>query len=407
MTQSALIFDPKTGLYSPDTATIREAVASDWQEAFAEPDLPPLDVEPVTPAGQLIDSQTAIIEDKNAQVLFLANQFNPKVADGRWQDALGFIYFMERQVELPSLVTAQLTGLAGTVVPAGSLVRTADGVTLRSEKAVAIGADGTAQAVFATLEAGPVQVPAHSVQTIVTTIPGWDTVDNAAAGVPGQLRETRSEFEARRAASVAANAHGTVAALYGSIGNIDGVLDLVILENITGAPVEKWGVTIPAHGVFISVYGGADEKIAEAIYRKKDAGAATGGNTRVSYTDTSIQNHRGGAAYAYNIERPVPLPFALRVTIRDTDSLPASIVEDIKDAVMADFNGLAGKDRVRMAGMVYASRFYAPIMSAGVQELVTSKIAAPAGTGWADEITVNADRVPVLSRDNIEVIIVS
>ena len=124
MADSGLIFNPETGLHAPDTADIRAAVAADGTAAFADPEKPPLDTEAVTPAGQLVDSETAIIEDKNAQVLYLANQFNPKVADGRWQDGLGHIYFIERQMETPSLVTLTLTGLvagsAVTILAAGT-----------------------------------------------------------------------------------------------------------------------------------------------------------------------------------------------------------------------------------------------------------------------------------------------
>lgn len=406
MSQSGLSFNPVTGLYAPDTSDIREAVVKDWTQAFADPDQPTLDTEPTAPAGQLIDSETAIIEDKNAQVLYLSNMFNPKVSDGRWQDALGYIYFLERQIETPSVVTCQLTGLAGTVVPVGALAQTSDGLTLSSDASVTIGSNGAATVTFSNQETGPVAIAAHSVASIVTVIPGWDTIDNEAAGVPGRLRESRSEFEQRRYASVAANAHGTVAAMYGTIGNIFGVVDLVILENITNSPVDEWGVTVPAHGVFISVYGGDDTAIAEAIYRKKDAGCDTGGNTPVTYTDTEVQNYRGGVTYTYNIERPDPLPFAVQVTIRKTSTTPANIVDSVKSVVLADFNGEAGKDRVRMAAICYASRFYCPIISAGVQDIISVKITAPTGGAWADAVTVNADRIPVLANDDITVLVI-
>lgn len=406
MSQSELIFNPETGLYAPDTSDIREAVVQDWTQAFADPDQPTLDTEPTTPAGQLIDSETAIIEDKNAQILFLSNMFNPRTSEGRWQDALGYIYFLERQIETPSVVTCQLTGLAGTVVPAGALAQTTDGITLASDAAVTIGSNGTATVIFSSQETGPVAIAAHSATSIVTVIPGWDTIDNDTAGVPGRIRESRSEFEQRRYASVAANAHGTIAAMYGTIGNLPGVVDLVILENIGPYPLVEWGVTVPGHGVFISVYGGEDEKIAEAIYRKKDAGCDTGGNTQVSYTDTEIQNYRGGVIYTYNIERPDPLPFSVQVTIRKTLTTPANIVDRIKAVVLDDFNGSAGKDRVRMAATCYASRFYCPIMAVGVQNILGVKIAAPPASPWVDEVVVNADRIPVLDIDDITVLVI-
>jgi hypothetical protein len=408
MADSGLIFNPETGLISPDTADIRAGVAADWTAAFADPDQPPLNTEPTTPAGQLIDSETAVIEDKNAQVLYLANQFNPRVSEGRWQDGIGFIYFLERQIETPSLVTCQLTGLSGTAIPAGALVRTTAGLTLICGRAVTIGPSGAAETMFRCSETGPIPIPAHSVTSIVTVTPGWDTVDNEAAGVPGRYRETRSEFERRRFDSVAANAHGTVPSLYGTIANLFGVVDLVILENITNEPVVDWGVTIPAHGVFISVYGGGDTEIAEAIYRKKDAGCDTGGNVQVSYHDATIHNYRGGVTFTYSIERPEPLPFGVRVSLSKTPATPGTVIDDIKRAILADFNGQLGRDRVRMAAICYASRFYCPVSSAGAQNLLNIEIAAPAANGaWVNEITVNADQMPVLSIDDIQVIVVN
>lgn len=407
MTRSGLVFNPTTGLYSPATSEIRSKVAEDWMAAFADPEQPPLNTEASTPAGQLIDSETAVIEDKNAQLLYLSNQFNPKVADGRWQDALGYIYFLERKHETASVVTVQLCGLAGTTIPAGSLVRTVDGITLSANSSTSIGTSGKANAQFSAQEAGPIQIPAHAVTTIVTAVPGWDSVDNPTAGVPGRFRESRSEFEQRRANSVALNAHGTVAALYSSIGNLPGVVDLVILENITSEPIEDWGVTVPAHGIFISVYGGEEADIAEAVYRKKDAGSATGGNTKISYHDATINNYRGGVTYHYNIERPTPVPCSVQVNLRTTATTPATIVDDVKNAILNDFNGESGKDRVRMASSCYASRFYQAIMQVGVQDLVNIKISASENLDWKDEVIINANQMPVLAYDDIQVNVVN
>lgn len=406
MSQSKLIFDPNTGLQAPDTADIRADVVTDWVRAFASPDLPALNTEPTSPAGQLVDSETAIIEDKNAQVLFLSNMFNPAVSDGVWQDGIGYIYFILRQLETPTVVTCQVTGLQGTVIPAGAVVRTVDNLTLTANDTVTIGTTGIATVVFSNVETGPVPIAANTVTQIVTVIPGWDTVNNPTVGVPGTYRETRSEFERRRYASVAANAHGTVSALYGTIGNIAGVVDLVIFENITNDPITDWGVVVNGHSVFISVYGGDDTAIAEAIYRKKDAGCGTDGNTPIVYIDTTIQNYRGGITNTYRIERPTPLDFSIQVTIRRTLTTPATVVDNIKKAVLANFNGTDdGIGRVRMAAICYASRFFCSIAGAGVQDLLSVKVSVDGGSTWNDEVTVNADRIPVLNPDNIFVVV--
>lgn len=73
MSQSSIDFT-ENGPVVPDTATVRDAVEQDWQAAFDNR----LNPDPATPQGQLIASETAIVQDKNSQLLFLANMFNPE-----------------------------------------------------------------------------------------------------------------------------------------------------------------------------------------------------------------------------------------------------------------------------------------------------------------------------------------
>ena len=90
MSQSSIDFT-ENGPVVPDTATVRDAVETDWQAAFDNR----LNPDPATPQGQLITSETAIVQDKNSQLLFLANMFNPETAEGIYQDALAKIYFLD------------------------------------------------------------------------------------------------------------------------------------------------------------------------------------------------------------------------------------------------------------------------------------------------------------------------
>ena len=91
MSQSSIDFT-ENGPVVPDTATVRDAVEQDWQAAFDNR----LNPDPATPQGQLITSETAIVQDKNSQLLFLANMFNPETAEGIYQDALAKIYGASR-----------------------------------------------------------------------------------------------------------------------------------------------------------------------------------------------------------------------------------------------------------------------------------------------------------------------
>jgi uncharacterized phage protein gp47/JayE len=404
MPRAGLTFDPASGLTSPDTEDIRASVAADWTGAFNDPELPALDTDPTTPAGQLIDAEVAEIEAKNAALLFLAGQFNPKIASGRFQDALGYIYFMTRKIAEPTIVTCQVTGLNGTVIPYGALAQSANGYTLICNAPITITNStdsGDNETTFRVSEWGPIDIPPHSVNKILTVIPGWDTVDNAAAGAIGRNVESRAEFEARRRESVAMNAHGSVAALYGWLADIDGVLDVAVLENVGPDPVVKFGVTVPGHGVTICVYGGDNADIAEAIYNKVDNGCDFGGNTALVYTDDS------GATYDYLILRPDTMNFWVNVTVGADVALTAAMTAAIQQAVVNDFAGLntaSGNPRVKMASTVYASRFYAAAMAVeGVNALQSIGIALSASPpgAFALSLDVPANIEPVISAGNV------
>ena len=396
----AVIFDPATGLTVASAADVLAQVEADWQNAFSGGGLPPLDVDPATPAGQLIATLAALVQAKDSEILFLAQQFNPETAEGRWQDALGKIYFISRKTAEPTVVTCTCTGLYNTIIPAGSIVQNTDGYQLRSLDSATIPSSGTVNIEFAVTETGPVEIPAGSVTKIITVIPGWDTVTNAAAGVLGRDEETRTEFETRRYNSVAQNAQGSVLAIQGAIAQVDGVLDCVVMENSTNEQITVHGVNVDPHSICASVYGGDGSDIAEAIYRRKDAGCGTTGNTVVSYSDPDFNN----ATYTYNILRPTPTAVKMTVTIKQTDATPASIAEDIKTALVGDFYGQGSNARVTTAAALYASRFYPVVIAAGVSDFVSLEIALGSGS-LASYIDINADQEPTLSEDDITVVI--
>lgn len=91
--------------------------------------------------------------------------------------------------------------------------------------------------------------------------------------------------------------------------------------------------------------------------------------------------------------------------MRLTPTTPSNIKENVQQAILNNFNGNDNTTgRVRIASTVYASRFYAAATTAGVQDLVSIKIAAPnTNPQWVDEVTINANQVPVLSINDVYV----
>lgn len=318
MSQSDLTFTD-LGPVAPTAAAVLQRQQDIFQAAFDNN----LNVDPATPQGQLMASLAAIVQEKNSQLLFLANQFNPATADGVWQDALAAIYFLERQGAVATTVQVRCTGLPGTVIAGQdssvtpARVKTLDGTVLVCLIGGTIPAGGEITLPFVAQTSGPVVVEANSVTTIVQAQPGWDTVANPDPGVTGRDVESRQAFEERRRLSVAYNSRSMLASIYARVGNLTGVIDLLARQNRTDAPLEDNGVTLAPHSVYIAVLGGADAEIAEAIYYSVSGGCDYNGDTSVEYTDPVT-----GAVEVIKFQRPEEYPFAISVTLKKTPPPP-------------------------------------------------------------------------------------
>ena len=401
----AITFNDKTGLVAEETSVVRARIAQEWKNAFAtDPRLPVLDTNPETPAGQLIDGQTALASEKDNDMVYIANMFNPKNATGVWQDALAAIYFLNRKIALPTYVTCQVRGAYGTTIPYGALVQDVNGYTFLNTSVVVIGSSGTANIYVRCTETGAVEVAPNTVTQIVTTVPGWDSVTNPSAGITGRDEESQAAFENRRAGSVGKNSHGAVASIYGTIADLNNVVAVLVLENTTNADKTIKGVTLAGHSVYISVYGGDNTDIARAIYNKIDGGVGTQGNTMLTYNPASDNiADQPDALYTYYIERPDTVETAVKVTVSDDET--TGLTNAIKEAVVENFNGNSSFRRVKMGDTLYASRFYADVIKAGVTMLENIEIKYPSATGsYADSIDIPASESPTISAEDVTVV---
>lgn len=396
-----ITFDPQTGLIAEDTAVIRQRLAQEWKNAFnVSEDTPELNTESETPAGQLIDGQTALIAEKDAEILYLGNSFDPQTATGVAQDALAKIYFLTRHVEEPTYVTCQCKGLQGTVIPYGAVVQDINGNVFYNIVPVTIPASGEVSTLFRCSVYGAIEVGANAVNKIITVIPGWDSINNMAAGVTGRAVETQTEFESRRYNSVAKNSHGLAGSVEGTVGNIDGVVACRIEQNRGDTAVTKFGVTIPPHSVYLSVYGGEQQDIGYAMHTKIDAGCGTAGNTEVTITDET-----NGSEQTYFYEIPETVTMGVKVVIQRTNDTPTDIATLIKNAVVNNFNGLTSYERAKMGDKIFASRFYTDVISAGASNLTSVEIAYPASGTYGDVVNIPLDEMPVMSVENVLVYI--
>lgn len=313
-----------------------------------------------TPQGQLAQSETAIIGEKNNEIAYIANQVNPAFASGIWQDAIGYIYFMTRIQAAGTVVQATCTGAVGTVIPAGSIAQDTNGYLYSLTASVTIPASGNISAQFQNLTTGAIACPIGALNRIYTAVAGWDTVYNSAAGSLGNDVESRAAFEARRQNSVAVNAVNSIQAILASVLAVPNVLQAVVVDNPSGTAI-SYGSTsysIAAHSMVVSVGGGSSSAIAQAIWNKKPPGCGYNGNTTVTVYDTSYATP---IAYSVTYLTPTATNCYFDIIIKSNSLLPSNITQLVQNAVVASFNGQDGGQAAYIGQTTYSGRYYANI----------------------------------------------
>ena len=238
-------------------------------------------------------------------------------------------------------------------------------------------------------------------------VAGWDTANNKSAATVGQNAETQGAFEARRYASVGLNSRGTIAAVYARVANCPNVVSCIVRENKTNVPIETDGYYLKAHSVFVSVVGGSDKDIAEAIYNSCSAGCDYNGNTTVAVTDAATKAVENVTFY-----RPADYPMYVKVTLQGKHSLPDEYEKTVKSAVYNNFYGESastiGGDpilRVVAGDTVLASRFIPSVLDAGISQVVRVMVSTD-GSSWAETAYMPITSDPTLTAEHITVEVV-
>jgi hypothetical protein len=405
----AIQFTP-SGIVLPADSEILAGVQADQNTAFGGGLNPSLEA----PQGQLASSDTAIIAEKNSEIAYVVNQVDPQYASGRFQDAIGRIYFMDRKVAQPTIVTATLSGLVGAVIPTASQAKDTSGNKYTLAAQVTIGSDGTAQGVFQNIVNGPIPCADNTLTQVYQAVPGWDAVNNPtltggiASAVLGRNVESRADFEYRRQASVAVNGNGTTQAIRGNVFEVDGVQDCYVVDNDEGETVNTGSTNYPMikSSVYVAVLGGDANSVALATWKKKSLGCSYNGNTTVIVTDPSGYNFPA-PTYTVKFERPASLPIYFAVQIVNDPSLPSNIVSLVQQAIFNRFYGLDDTNRERIGATVFVTRYYGAIASVADNVPILEVLIGTTSTPTALKVAVGIDQTPSLSLANISVTLVT
>lgn len=325
------------GIVIPDTSDLKHNVENMMYAIFGAD----LDVTPETPMGRLIEAMTMLMVDTLGVNAQNANQYNIYQATGSYLDGIGALFGVTRKAATHTRVKIQVEGTCETV-PAGSVIETTAGdafavdedITLQNEVGI-----GYASAI----ESGPVPCDYGTLTKISTAVLGWNTVNNNTQTSPvyGTNLETDAAYRDRiieARATGSASVQGIANAIYAADKEVS---SCVVYENGYGQPIVKNGVTMKPHSIYVCASGGNDEKIANAVFKTKTAGAGyTTANpgTGVTRKDIVVVDEISGVSYHVYFFRPVEIIFKFTVTARKSSYMGLDMIDDIRKALVTYVN---------------------------------------------------------------------
>lgn len=237
------------------------------------------------------------------------------------------------------------------------------------------------------VNSGVIVQPANTIDTILTPMIGWDSVNNPVAATPGEERETDEELRLRFRNGKFERATNTYDAIYSALINTDNVSEVTIYENDTSI-VDSNGV--PAHSFLPIVVGGLSQDIGNAIWANKPIGILSYGNTSVNVVDVQ------GGTHTVSFSRPNALVIYISMDITTDVNFPANGNDLIRSNIIQYF-----ADNLGTGDDVIYSRLYTPINSVPGHQVNTLTIGtspAPVGT---TNIPIAFDQIASISAINI------
>jgi len=238
------------------------------------------------------------------------------------------------------------------------------------------------------LSAGTYEAAVGSINEIVTPISGWDGVINLAAALTGRVQETDSAAKARAAVETQSASGGTLEAVKQAVEAIDGVIYVSAEENETNETVGD----LKPNSIHITVVGGLDQDIVNAIGENRAAGIDTNGSQTGTYTNTT------GDSKDIYFDRVTEINPYITVEVTVTGSYPSTGDDTIKAALTA-MAWTHGQDLINLL-------LFSAVGSSGIAPYITSltvKQGLTASPTLTTNIAIASTEVVNITADRIVV----
>jgi len=233
-----------------------------------------------------------------------------------------------------------------------------------------------------------------TVNQIVISYAGWDSVENNVVATIGRNSETDISLRERWAKSIFHRALGMTEAITAALYDVDGVTYAKTFENNTDTTDVDGR---PPHSIEAVVQGGDVADICKNIWRTHSGGITTYGSVSSDVVDSQ------GITHTIYFNRPTILPIYLDIEVTENPEkeLSAAAISLIKSAVVDAFSKLeVGQDVILQS--LYGYIYSATSGAVGYMEIKGSTDGA---TYTTNNITVNNRTLATIDSSNIAVTI--
>lgn len=392
-------YNTEQGIIVPDTDEVKTDVENEYLSVFGSD----LDLSASTPQGRLIEMETLARQQAVGLCALVANQINIDYATGQYLDGIGAFYGVSRLGATRTRVLATVTGVQGTIIPAGSIAETTAGDRFYCENDTEIPLGGSTTTYFLAEELGEIPCATNALTEIVSQIIGWESVDNGAAADIGQNIESDLAYR-QRIKNTRYNGNSLIQSIRGALNQVENVKSSFVYDNGTGSAITYDGISIPAHSILIVVDGGTDFDVASAILHKKSSGS---GYAAITDQDVTVNVLDGayGVNYPVTFNRPEQLAFDIEIDVVQNTYNGSDLEQAVKDAIESWATGdVTGVDGLKIGQNVSPYEIGAAVSEKIPQIYIKSvKICLHGGTPAATELTCTVGQIYTISEANITV----
>lgn len=241
----------------------------------------------------------------------------------------------------------------GTVIiPSGTQAEDTSGNRYELSGDVMLNNVGTALGNFFAVESGAIVCPKGTLTNCtVDPIDGWESINNADAGIVGFEEESDSSYRSSINKQRSKYASSYLTALYSALYELEGTKSVYIYENPTGTAkthaqddLIPLGESIDGHSIFIVISGDTANvnylnQVAKAIVEKRSGGCGMVASLvyPANVKEIDVQNGLGIYKMTFNVAQPVPI--STNIYVKNISYTGDNLAQDVQNVITDWFAG--------------------------------------------------------------------